>query len=181
MDDDVRRILDFWFADEARPHWFASTPAFDAECARVCGDLLDKAESGAIWHWCRAARSTLALVLLTDQFPRNMFRGTARAFACDHLARGFTREALDLGFDAELSIEERAFLYLPFEHSENPADQARSVALFERLGDAEKLDYAVRHKVIVDRFGRFPHRNAALGRTSTAEEAAFLEQPNSSF
>jgi len=126
-------------------------------------------------------RTALAAVIVLDQFSRNMFRGSAGAFATDAKALVLADEAVACGFDSRLSQKERLFLYLPFEHSENPAMQTRSVALFTALGDPEQSKYAEAHKAIIDRFGRFPHRNAILGRPSTAAEEAFLKKPGSSF
>ena len=123
----------------------------------------------------------LAAVIVLDQFPRNMYRGASRAFAADGAALSLAKEALMRGFDRELSIDERKFLYMPFEHSENPAEQARSMELFGTLESELDLDYARRHKEIIDRFGRFPHRNAVLGRISTPEEIEFIKEPGSSF
>jgi uncharacterized protein (DUF924 family) len=184
----IREILSFWFGDqplndapEAREAWFNPTPEFDREIADRFLVNYDQTAAGDLDDLMGSAEGCLALVILLDQFPRNMFRGTARAFAADGKALAVARHALDKGFDASLPPVACLFLYLPFEHSEDRADQERSVALFEALGNAHWLDYAVRHRDIVARFGRFPHRNALLGRTSTAEEEDFLTQPGSSF
>jgi uncharacterized protein (DUF924 family) len=174
-------ILAFWFADENRPRWFAPEPAFDAEIARRFGPLIEEAADGRLALWAREPPGSLALCLLLDQFPRNCWRGTPRAYAYDGFAQRAAGDALANDHDRELRPEERLFLYLPFEHSEDLADQERSVALMATLGDAGWLDYAVRHRDIIARFGRFPHRNAVLGRASTPEEEAFLLEPNSSF
>ena len=184
----IERVLSFWFgADWAtgtparRPEWFQPDPAFDAGIGRAFAGDVERAAAGDFDSLMESAHGGVALAILLDQFPRNLFRGTARAFAADPRARTAARHALERGLDLALPQVMRLFLYLPFEHSEDLADQQRSVVLFEALGDAEWLDYAVRHRDIVARFGRFPHRNAALGRTSTAEELAFLKTPNSSF
>jgi uncharacterized protein (DUF924 family) len=174
-------LLAFWFAPENRDRWFTPDPAFDAEIARRFAPLIADALAGRLAHWVEEPRGALALCLLLDQFPRNVWRGTPRAFAGDDQARRVAEEALARGHDQALAPEERLFLYLPFEHSESLADQERCVALMGQLGDAEWLDYAVRHRDIIARFGRFPHRNAILGRAGTAEELAFLQQPGSSF
>lgn len=126
-------------------------------------------------------QAMLAALIVLDQFPRNMFRDTPRAFATDPLALALARQMVDAGLDRDFSKDERMFLYLPFEHSEQAADQARCCALFALLEDSELLRYAQAHKDIIDRFGRFPHRNATLGRSSTHEEIEFLKQPGSSF
>jgi len=184
----TERLLSFWFGDgwqsaapEPRPEWFKPNPDFDGEIARLFGAEVERAMADGFSELAEGAHGSLALILLLDQFPRNLFRGTARAFATDGRALAVARQALERGFDAALPPVMRLFVYLPFEHSEDLADQERSVALFRALGNAEWLDYAVRHRDIVARFGRFPHRNAALGRPTTAEEAAFLKTPNSSF
>lgn len=193
-------ILDFWFgppdtdaaiaARQARL-WWAKDDQTDATITERFGATIDLAARGALDHWADTPRGSLALVLLTDQFPRNAFRGTPRAFASDAIARRWCAECLAAGTDLALRPIERVFVYLPLEHSESIADQDRAVACFEALArDAapefaaqakDYLDYAIRHREIIARFGRFPHRNAILGRASTAAERAFLEQPGSSF
>lgn len=184
----IGRVLSFWFGPgwqaagpAPRPEWFKPNPDFDGEIARLFGDHVERAMAGGLSELAEGAHGSLALILLLDQFPRNLFRGTARAFAADGRALAVARRALERGFDETLPPVMRLFLYLPFEHSEDLADQERSVALIKALDNAEWLDYAVRHRDIIARFGRFPHRNAALGRPTTAEEAAFLKTPNSSF
>ncbi len=131
--------------------------------------------------WLVEPDGYLAAILVLDQFPRNMFRGDSRAFAADAAALALAKRAIAEGIDARLSPEQRAFLYMPFQHSEDAADQERSVQLFTALGNLLNLDFALRHKAIIDRFGRFPHRNAILGRATTQDEAAFLKEPGSSF
>ena len=177
----VAAILDLWFSPRARERWFAKDEAFDREIAGRFGDAWRRVAGGDLDGWPRSADGVLALVILLDQFPRNMFRDDARAFATDEAARAFAAEALAHGIHAELTPEEQRFLYMPFMHSEDVADQRRCVALFDRAGDANSLDFARQHLAIVERFGRFPHRNAVLGRESTADEAAFLREPGSSF
>jgi uncharacterized protein (DUF924 family) len=174
-------VIDFWFAPGHEERWFAPTPEFDRLILHRFGGLHQLAADGALDHWSASAEGCLALILLLDQMPRNMYRGSARAFATDAKALAVAEHALARGFDQGQTDKARTFLYLPFEHSEDLAHQNRSVALFEAMGDAEKLDDAVRHRRIVARFGRFPHRNQALGRASTDEELAFLGQPGSSF
>ncbi|MDF1585787.1 DUF924 family protein [Marinimicrococcus flavescens] len=177
----INAILDFWFAPETKPRWFAADPAFDEEIRERFEEPMEAALAGGFEEWGERAAGTLALVLLLDQFPRNLRRGTASAYAGDARALEVARAALRRGQDLEIPAEQRLFLYLPFEHSEAMADQELAVSLIGRLGAPILLDYAQRHLDIVRRFGRFPHRNKALGRTTTAEEAAFLEQPGSSF
>ena len=173
---EVRR---YWF-DEHPKDWFVKNPAFDAQIRRRFLALHEVASAGGLAHWADDGRSCLALVIVLDQFPRNMFRGEARAFATDSLARAAARVILERGWDQRMTQSEQLFAYLPFEHSESLADQERCCDLMKPLGD-ELLRYAQRHKEIIERFGRFPHRNAALGRASTPEEAEFLKQPGSSF
>lgn len=185
-------LIDFWFGPPRSPSrfqprdiWFKTDPAFDAQCREKFGVLRERAADGDCADWALEAEPCLALVLLLDQFPRNLFRGSAKAFATDASAREAARLALGRGFDRSLPATWRQFIYLPFEHSEDLADQELSVRLAAGLARdpafARALDYAQRHQAIVARFGRFPHRNAALGRTSTPEEEAFLKEPNSSF
>ena len=184
-------VLAFWFSDAARPRWFKKDPAFDDELRRRFAATVASATAGGLGAWEAEPESCLALVILLDQFPRNLHRDTARAFAADATARAVAAGAIERGFDRRTPPERRFFFYLPFEHSEDPADQRRSVALFRRLAEEatgtaadaarERLDYAIRHQRIIERFGRFPHRNRVLGRETTAEETAFLAEPGSSF
>ena len=175
-------VLDFWFAPGREDQWFAKDSSFDAEVRQVLEPLYRLATSGALDAWQVDGPGCLALVLLLDQVPRNLFRDDPRAFASDAQALAVTRLALDRGFDRDLRQVERLFLYLPLEHSESLADQEHCVTLTEALDeDPSWCDYAKMHRDIIARFGRFPHRNAALDRATTAEEAAFLDEPNSSF
>lgn len=183
-------VLGFWFGAPpyaAREAWFRKSDAFDAEIRDTFGAAVALAIDGALpapWHADTDAR--LAQLLLLDQFTRNAFRGSARAFAGDARAQALALAMLDRGEDRGLAPVQRWFVYLPLEHAEDLALQDRSVALFEALAaehapSADNVDYAERHRVIVRRFGRFPHRNAALGRDSTPDEIEFLKQPGSSF
>ncbi len=174
-------VLAFWFAVETKPKWFKGGAAFDEEVRARLEPLFERAVKGELDGWAAETKGLLALVILFDQVPRNIHRGSPRAFATDPQALALARLAVDQGRDQGLSVDERLFLYLPFEHAEHLADQERSVALFRALGHAEYLDYAIRHKDVIERFGRFPHRNAILGRPSMAAELAFLEEPGSSF
>jgi uncharacterized protein (DUF924 family) len=186
-------ILRFWFGaptaavlpgPETRSRWFRGGASFDDECAREYGRLLEEALGGGLGEWLEAPRASLALVLLLDQIPRNVHRGTARAFAGDARALEIASARVDAGDDAGLNPVERYFLYMPFEHAEDRAAQERSVGLFRSLADAVPSDgdgffaggvqWAERHRDVVHRFGRFPSRNTALGRQTTSEEAAFL-------
>jgi uncharacterized protein (DUF924 family) len=184
-----RDVLDFWFCERARLLWFEKDAAFDADIRLQFGQAIDDAFSGGFEDWRRDPDGALALLILLDQMPRNVFRDDARAFAGDARAMQVADKAIEAGQDRHFTFPRRRFFYLPFEHSEDPRDQDRSVALFEELAAAvpdehrvdalEQLDYAHRHRVIIRRFGRYPHRNATLGRECTPEEAAFLTGPDS--
>jgi uncharacterized protein (DUF924 family) len=174
-------VLAYWFDPLTKPKWFKGGEAFDVEVRERLGRLYEEAAAGALDGWAVETIGLLALVILFDQVPRNIHRGTPRAFATDPQALALARLAVDQGQDEGLTLDQRAFLYLPFEHAEAVAEQERSVALFRALGDADYLDFAIRHQDVIARFGRFPHRNAILGRASTAEELTFLEEPGSSF
>jgi uncharacterized protein (DUF924 family) len=172
-------VLDFWFAGDPRVWrdvWFRKEDEFDAACG-VFADALRAARQGALHHWASTPRGALALILLLDQFSRNLHRGSPEAFAADPEARVLARRAVAQGFDRQLEWLERIFIYLPFEHSEELADQDEGVRLFENLrialGDPA-AEHAYRHRDIIRRYGRFPYRNAVLGRESTGEEQAFL-------
>jgi len=184
----AREILDFWFGPlphSPRAEWFRKDAAFDLEIAKRFGEAIDAAIAGAYVDWRADAHGALARILLLDQFTRNTFRGTARAFAGDAEALATASDLVDRGLDRTLDRYERAFVYLPFEHSEDRQVQDRSIELFTALahetGDRGSLEWAVKHAAVVRRFGRYPHRNTALGRASTPEELAFLEEPGSSF
>ncbi len=178
---DDRGVLDFWFDAETKPHWFKQSDAFDQAVAERLGPLCAQARAGEIDGWAVQPDGLLALVILLDQVPRNLFRGTPEAFATDGKALALARLAVDQRMDRDLGVDQRAFLYLPFEHAEDLADQERAVALFRELGNETYLDFAIRHRDVIARFGRFPHRNAILGRESSAAERQFLETPGSSF
>ena len=175
MTEAIQTVVDFWRTAGPR-RWFARDDAFDAEFGQRFHDLHFLAARRGCEAWLDTAEGALALQILLDQFPRNCFRGSAHAFATDGLARHYAMRAIEEGLDRELTPQLRVFLYLPFEHSENPQDQDRSVAMFEGLGDLEYLRFAELHRDIIRRFGRFPHRNAALGRIPTPEELHFLAE-----
>jgi uncharacterized protein (DUF924 family) len=177
------QVLEFWFdptldSAQRNKRWFGKDPAFDAEIRRRFLAWYEEGAAGRLDTWERSVRECLALVILLDQFPRNMFRGEARAFAADAKARDAARALLPRA--DELSPDERLFAWLPFEHSESLLDQDLACELIAPLG-AELLRYAERHREIILRFGRFPHRNAILRRVSTPEEQEFLKQPGSGF
>ena len=196
LNPDAQAVLDFWFGAEGSPalgqlraEWFRKDAAFDAAIAQRFGALVEAALAGDLRNlrdWPADPGAALARIVLLDQFTRNMFRATSRAFAGDALALAAAQAMLAAGQDAALRPEQRVFIYLPFEHSEDVALQDRSVALFSALaaeapGFANMLDYARRHHAVIARFGRFPHRNELLGRASTAAEIAFLQEPGSRF
>lgn len=174
-------VLHFWFDQSTPQQWFAKDAAFDAAIRARFGALHARAAQAELWHWRGDAAGRLAEILVLDQFSRNLHRGAAAAFAQDGMALVLAQEAVARGLDAGLSTDQRAFLYLPYMHSESLAVQQESLRLFTALGHPVNLDFAQRHAAIIARFGRYPHRNAALGRASSAEEAAFLLQPGSAF
>jgi uncharacterized protein (DUF924 family) len=176
MMDEMQGLLDFWFAEDNRPLWFAPTPDFDHAVGQRYGDTFARAAAGELTGWEDSPEGCVALCLLLDQMPRHMFRGTPRAFATDDKAVAVAERAVSRGFDHGLSSSYKTFLYMPFMHSERLADQLRAVALFDSAGLSEPRDYAKDHLSIIRRFGRFPHRNAILGRSSTPAELEFLAQ-----
>ena len=196
----IESVIIYWFGEqpddaavirEKSDLWWKKNPAVDEEIRLRFEATLEAEMRAELGSWDENPHGRLARILLLDQFPRNMYRGSARAFAGDERARRLAHEALDQGLDRKRRPVERVFLYLPFEHSEHAPDQAASVRLFAALLDEVPetlkppfrnfLDFAQKHKDIVDRFGRFPHRNAILGRASTPEELQFLKSPGSSF
>lgn len=189
----AQSILDFWFlpADTAgyglpRSIWFTKDPNFDEQIRAQFGNWVEQALAGALTEWEAAPHTALALILLLDQFTRNIYRNTPRAFAGDSRALLLAQNMVEAGMDRTLLTVQRSFVYLPFEHAEDSTMQARSVALFKRLQQETgahmmDFDYALQHQKIIARFQRFPHRNAIFGRISTPEEQAFLAQPNSGF
>jgi uncharacterized protein (DUF924 family) len=193
LPDEARQVLDFWFGPADDPHhgqaraeWFRKDPAFDAQIRQRFGALMDQALAGELSGWADDAPSALAQVIVLDQFTRNSFRDTARAFAGDARALAAAQAMVTRGQDRQLIGVQRQFVYLPFEHAEDLGAQRRAVELFGQLEQqapalAGLKEWAVKHHDIIERFGRFPHRNAALGRQSTPEEIAFLEQPGSGF
>lgn len=186
-------VLEFWFGapetadtEPVKRRWFMKDEAFDQEIATRFGGLIEQALQGGLQDWCWQPGPALARILLLDQFTRNAFRHTARAFAGDTLALAAARQMVAQGQDQALAPLMRVFVYMPFQHGETLEAQEESLRLFRRLAQEAPgldghLDYAERHHAIVKRFGRFPHRNAALGRPSTAEELLFLQEPGSGF
>jgi len=169
-----RDIIALWL-DAGPKRWFAKDDAFDARLRAAWLGAHEQAAGGALRDWTRAADGALALLLLTDQFPRNAFRGEARAFSTDAMARGIAGDAIARGHDGRVEPSLRQFIYVPFMHSEALADQDLSVALYHSAGERDGESYARMHRDIIARFGRFPHRNGALGRATTPEEKAFLD------
>ncbi len=191
MPSDPQEILDFWFGREDEPgygefrdEWFKKDKEFDRQVRERFLEDYERASRGEYDGWREKPESCLALVILLDQFPRNLFRGDARTHATDEKALDISREAIQKGFDRKLAPFQRHFLYMPFMHSERVEDQQRSMALFQELaeeGGPDVREYAEGHREIIERFGRFPYRNEILGRETTPEEAEFLEKPGSSF
>ncbi|BAY93903.1 MULTISPECIES: DUF924 family protein [unclassified Tolypothrix] len=188
----AKAILEFWFGHPDEPgygkpqtFWFSKTPDFDREMTNRFLKDYQKAAAGYLDDWVDLPETCLALILLLDQFPRNMFRGTPEAFATDWEALSAAQQAVARQYDREFLPVQRWFIYLPFEHSENLEDQRRCVKLFQQIShdpeSAGAIKYAFRHMEIIERFGRFPHRNSILGRPSTPEEIEFLKQAGSSF
>ncbi|MDH5835070.1 DUF924 family protein [Luteimonas kalidii] len=171
---EIGQVIEFWRAS-GYERWFNGGDAFDAQCGERFTDLHLAAARRECETWMDSPDGALALLILLDQIPRNVYRGSGHAFATDALALHYARRALDAGLDREVDADLRAFMYMPFEHSEALADQQRAVSLFEALGDAQYLQYAQAHLEVIERFGRFPHRNRALGRDSTADEQAWLD------
>lgn len=184
MDSIAKDILTFWFETidmstdlEKRQVWFRSTPEFDRHLIDNYTELHEQALAGAFDHFMQSAEECLALTIALDQFPRNIYRGTARAFAADPKARDVACHAVASGYDSNFASWPRTFTYLPFEHSEVLADQKQALELYVRLDNPESMKSAVAHHDAIERFGRFPHRNALIGRQNTAEEDEYLKDP----
>lgn len=192
MNAQAQAVFDFWFAgaDSSRREWFQKDDAFDREIEQRFGEEIAQALEGGLHQWdAEGPQAALARILLLDQFCRNVYRGTPLSFAGDHLALQSALDMIEARDDQQLTPLQRAFVYLPLEHAEDMAMQEQAVALFTRLAEAEPanqgiagmLDYARRHREVIRRFGRFPHRNAILDRPSTAAEVEYLKQPGSGF
>lgn len=203
MNEQAQAVFDFWFqpgpgqpADAPRREWFQKDDAIDREISRRFGALIEQALAGGLLEWdAEGPQAQLARILVLDQFTRNVHRGTPQSFAGDALALQAAQAMVDAGQDVALPPLQRAFVYLPFEHAEDMAMQELAVALYTGMENEERdvasaatlkgiagmLDYALRHREVIRRFGRFPHRNAILNRPSTAEEQAYLQQPGSGF
>jgi uncharacterized protein (DUF924 family) len=192
MDPLANAVLEFWFGTSGSPghgkvrsEWFRKDPGFDAEIGRRFGAAVESALAGAYGQWCERGPGALARVILLDQFTRNIHRDTPRAFAGDALALATAEDAIARGLDRDLDSFGRWFLYLPFEHAEDAERQRRSLALFgalsRKMNDPGPLEWAQKHADVIFRFGRYPHRNAILGRVSTPDEIAFLAEHGSRF
>lgn len=190
MDHRVNDTLDFWFGDgdaafygKAREEWFKKDAAFDEAIRSRFAGLYEEAASGELDDWREEPESCLALIVVLDQFPRNMFRDDPKGYATDDKALNLAKYAVAEGHDRALPEFQRVFVYMPYMHSEDVRDQERCVTLFEALGEdyAYNLEFAIAHRDVVARFGRFPHRNGILGRENTPEETEFLEESGSSF
>lgn len=176
-----QEVLDFWFKEVTPKQWFEKDDAFDKLIASRFMGLVAQAKAGELAPWRSEAKGALAEVILLDQFSRNVYRDQPESFAADPMALALAQCAIEKGQDLELSEIERSFLYMPFMHSESLVIHEQAVGLFESLGLANSLEFEKRHKAIIERFGRYPHRNEILGRVSTDEEMEFLKQPNSGF
>ncbi|MDO5639610.1 MAG: DUF924 family protein [Neisseria sp.] len=174
-------ILEFWFAEETQAHWFAKSAAFDHLIATRFGAVLQQAAAGELAHWRQTLPGRLAEIIVLDQFSRNVYRDMPQAFAQDGMALVLAQEAVAHAGFGDMPAAERKFILMPYMHSESAKIHAQGVPLFAALDDAYTLDFEIRHQAIIERFGRYPHRNAILGRTSTAEELEFLQQEGSSF
>ncbi|MEH6641643.1 DUF924 family protein [Vreelandella glaciei] len=181
MSSDAQAVLDFWFEELTPAQWFKKDTELDRTISQRFGALNAQAARCECYVWRQTAQGRLAEIIVLDQFSRNIYRDDARAFATDALALVLAQEAVSASADAELTSQQRVFLYMPYMHSESAAIHEVAMQLFNQPGLENNYDFEVRHKAIIDRFGRYPHRNALLGRDSTDEELAFLKQPGSSF
>lgn len=175
MENQASELLDFWFSEPMNQHWFKSTPAIDRDIVQRYMKLWQQAANGELDHWRQSAHSCLALIILLDQVPLNIFRGQAKSFSTENLAIEACLHGLEQGYDQQLSQAQQAFFYMPLMHSEQLPHQQRSVKLYQRAGLTSNLRFARHHCELIERFGRFPHRNAILDRNSTPEELAYLQ------
>jgi len=178
---DASEVISFWFEETAPEQRFKKDPAFDRQINERFGALHTRASRCELAEWRETAQGALAEIIVLDQFSRNLYRDSPEAFACDSLALALAQELVRRGQDQELPIQQRAFAYMPYMHSESPQIHCEALGLFNQPGLENQLDFEQRHKAIIDRFGRYPHRNTVLGRESTEEELRFLEQPGSAF
>lgn len=176
-----KEVLEFWFEELTPKQWYVKEPGLDATIVERFGVLHSQASVGECWGWRANTLGRLAEIIVLDQFSRNIYRDCASAFALDSVALVLAQEAIALNVDKELTPEKRSFLYLPFMHSESLAIHEEAVRLFSQEGMESNYEFELKHKVIIERFGRYPHRNEILGRESTEEELEFLRGPGSSF
>ena len=181
MTETPETVLDFWYNELTPKQWFVKDPEIDRKITERFASLHLALSRQVPAEWRASPDARLALVVVLDQFSRNMYRGSPLAFATDTLALKAAKAAIAVGADMAVSEERRVFFYTPFEHAENLDDQARAVSLFKALGDETYLDYAIQHEDVIKQFGRFPHRNSILGRTSTPAEEAYLAEPGAGF
>ena len=174
-------VLDFWFTELSPKQWWVKDDELDALIERRFGNLLNQAKAGELFQWRDTALGSLAEIIIVDQFSRNIHRDKPESFINDSMALVLAQSAISKGFDKELSETQLSFLYMPFMHSESSKIHIEAIKLFESLGNKNNLDFEYRHKAIIDKFGRYPHRNEILGRESSKEEIAFLKQANSGF
>ncbi len=173
--ESLHSILEFWFADEVRPLWFQATPEFDSRIRMRFESVWQQAAAGKLDSWAQTAEGALALVIVLDQFPLNMYRGNVLCFSTEAKSREIASQAIEDDLDKELADDQKAFLYMPFMHSESMQDQDKSVNLYEAAGLQDNLKFAHHHRDIIGRFGRFPHRNRILGRQSSEAEQTYLQ------
>ncbi|HAS62261.1 MAG TPA: DUF924 domain-containing protein [Vibrio sp.] len=176
-----QKVLDFWFNELESKDWFVANAEVDARIQSRFGQLLQQASQAELYTWRDTAKGRLAEIIVLDQFSRNVYRNTPLAFSQDPLALALAQEAVRLEIDKQLNLQERAFLYMPYMHSESAVIHQQALQLFNQPGLENNYNFELKHKVIIDQFGRYPHRNATLNRASTPEEVAFLSQPDSSF
>lgn len=176
-----QEVIQFWFEEIDQSQWWVKDEAFDALIQSRFSAIHDQAAKGELFSWRTSSAGALAEIIVLDQFSRNMYRDTAQSFAYDAQALTLAQAAITLGYDTALTIEQRPFMYLPFMHSESRLIHEEAVTLYTHLGIPTSLEFELKHKTIIEKFGRYPHRNNILGRTSSPEELAFLSQPNSSF
>ncbi|HFT2416660.1 TPA: DUF924 family protein [Providencia stuartii] len=177
----MENVLTFWFEESTSKQWFEQNEKFDALIMQRFGGTLERAAKGELAYWRISIRGRLAEIIVLDQFSRNVWRDTPKAFAQDQMALVLAQEAIKQADYNLLPLSQRKFILMPFMHSESSFIHQQAVELFRGLGDDNTLNYEMQHKAIIDRFGRYPHRNQILGRPSTKEEIAFLQQPNSAF
>lgn len=177
----MEQVLQFWFEELTPQQWFAKSDGLDAKIKVRFTELLHSASQSELFTWRDTAEGRLAEIIVLDQFSRNIYRDTPQAFSQDPLALALAQEAVSVGADKLLSDQQKSFLYMPYMHSESKVIHEQAVKLFSQPGLEGNLDFELKHKVIIDEFGRYPHRNEILGRTSTPEEIGFLKRPNSSF